>query len=139
MQSVGIVRSAYHFFHPATSPEQQANHFLSVAAPLSAGDVPPVLDLEETSQTHDEWPGIQPASRLDLVLRWLTAVESALAVKPIIYTRRGWISDFLPNADSLSVYLLWIADYSGHPVPAIPLPWTLWTFWQYAGMCCNFR
>jgi lysozyme len=62
MKEAGVMRGAYHFFHPASSPEDQAGHFLAVMGDFSEGDLPPALDLEETSQTHDEWPGYSVGS-----------------------------------------------------------------------------
>jgi hypothetical protein len=56
---------------------------------LSAGDLPPSLDLEETSETHNEWPDIPSAERIDLVLRWLRKVEAATGMKAATYTRKG--------------------------------------------------
>src|SRR5437763_588898 len=92
IQAAGILRGAYHFFHPvSSSPEDQAQHFLTVMGPLSPGDLPPVLDLDETSQTSDEWPTVPAADRAGLVLRWLDIAEAAVGVTPAVSTRRGWI------------------------------------------------
>jgi lysozyme len=131
ISAAGLMRGAYHFFHPATPPQSQSDHFLAVLGSLSAGDLPPALDLEETSQTNDEWPRIAAPSRIGLILKWLEAVEDATAMKPVIYTRRGWIHDFLPGAEALSAYPLWVADYGSHDEPLIPAQWANWTFWQF--------
>jgi lysozyme len=130
IKTAGLLRGAYHFFHPASSPEDQANHFLAVMGPLAAGDLPPVLDIEETSQQHDEWPSVPAADRAGLVVRWLDIVEAALGVTPIIYTRRGWINQYLTDAPELGRYPVWLAEYSSHPSPTVPSPWSTWTFWQ---------
>src|SRR5262245_2770430 len=45
MKAQGVVRSAYHFFHPNLDPIAQANHFLQVVGPLEVGDLPPTLDV----------------------------------------------------------------------------------------------
>jgi len=132
IKDAGILRGAYHFFHPvSSSPEDQAHHFLAVIGSLSPGDLPPVLDLEETSQQHDEWPTVPAADRAGLVLRWLDIVEAAVGVTPIIYTRRGWINSNIPSATELGRYPAWLAEYSSHPSPTVPSLWTTWTFWQY--------
>src|SRR5262245_19795596 len=44
----GILRGAYHFFHPETDPTAQANHFVSTVGPLADEDLPMVIDLEIT-------------------------------------------------------------------------------------------
>src|SRR5580658_6692726 len=41
-----IVRGAYHFFYPQLDAQAQASNFLSVVTQLTAGDLPPVLDVE---------------------------------------------------------------------------------------------
>ena len=56
---------------------------------LSAGDLPPSLDLGETSETQNEWPDIPSAERIDLVLRWVRKVESVTGMKAVTYTRKG--------------------------------------------------
>jgi lysozyme len=132
MREAGVVRGAYHFFHPATDPVLQANHFLTVMGPLLPGDLPPALDLEETSQTSDEWPTIPAGSRLALVQQWIDAVETATGMKPVIYTRSGWIKQFLTDAAALADYPLWIADYKVHDTPVIPPQWSTWAFWQFS-------
>ena len=40
MKEAGVMRGAYHFFHPASSPEDQAGHFLAVMSDFSEGDLP---------------------------------------------------------------------------------------------------
>jgi len=62
MKEAGVMRGAYHFFHPASSPEDQAGHFLAVMSDFSEGDLPPALDLEETSQAL--WAGIHGLTAL---------------------------------------------------------------------------
>ena len=47
MQDAAITRGAYHFFRPAASVEAQADLFLSVVTGFQAGDLAPMLDLEE--------------------------------------------------------------------------------------------
>ena len=55
MKAAGILRGAYHFFHPARDPQAQANCFLQQLAKangdsvvLAAGDLPAALDIEVT-------------------------------------------------------------------------------------------
>jgi lysozyme len=132
MKEAGVMRGAYHFFHPASSPEDQAGHLITVMGELSVGDLPPALDLEETSQTHDEWPGIPPEKRIGLVLRWLKKVEDATGMKSVIYTRQGWVRDNLPGAEALKDHPLWVADFKSTDKPRIPAQWAAWTFWQFS-------
>ena len=131
MKEAGVMRGAYHFFHPASSPEDQAGHFLAVMSDFSEGDLPPALDLEETSQAHDEWPGIPSDQRIGLVLRWLKKVEDATGMRTVIYTRKGWVKDNLPGAEALKDHPLWVADFQSPDTPRIPAQWAAWTFWQF--------
>lgn len=130
IKDAGMRRGAYHFFRPGASPEDQVNHFLQAIPDFEAGDLAPVLDLEEV-HPQDEWPGIPPEERIPLVLRWLRGVENQLGVKPIVYVRAGWVTKQLPNAEPLADYHLWIAHYTKKPQPALPSPWKRWTMWQH--------
>lgn len=133
MKKAGIIRGAYHFFHPALPPEKQVKNFLGVVGPLLPGDLPPALDLEETGKDHDEWPSIPMASRLGMVMTWLKAVEAAVGIRPVIYTRAGWMKQFLPSAPGLADYPLWVASYRANAVkPTVPANWKAWTMWQFS-------
>jgi lysozyme len=131
IRDAGLFRGAYHFFHPATPVEQQADHFVSTVGQLAPGDLPPMLDLEETSQSNDEWPHIEPARRVPLALQWLERVEQALGRKPVVYTRRGFVRATLGEAGRLVEHPVWIAHYTLAPKPAVPPGWAKWTLWQY--------
>ena len=47
MKAAGVVRGAYHFFHPNESATAQADFVLSKVGTLEAGDLPVVLDLKQ--------------------------------------------------------------------------------------------
>jgi len=130
IRDAGILRGAYHFLHPGSPPEQQADFFLNTVGGLKAGDLPPVLDIEETRPV-DEWGKIAAAERVPLILRWLLRVEDQTGIRPVIYTRRGWVADELPAPGSLSQYPLWVAAYTNAPKPPLPKGWQTWAFWQY--------
>jgi lysozyme len=60
-------------------------------------------------------------------------VESALGLKPFIYTPKSFIEDLLGDGlQQLSGYPLWIAHYTGNPRPNIPVTWGNWTLWQFS-------
>src|SRR5947209_14311950 len=46
-KEAGIIRGAYHFFIATKDGRAQAQHFID-KVPLETGDLPPVLDVEET-------------------------------------------------------------------------------------------
>jgi len=97
----GVIRGAYHFYRPGTDPARQARHFLRTVR-LSAGDLPPVLDVE----VH----GGIGSTRLQRGVRtWLRIVEEETGKRPIVYTNPGFArrlagGDFRRHA-------LWIAHY----------------------------
>lgn len=133
MRDAGIVRGAYHFFHPATPVAAQVDNFVKTVGALAANDLPPVLDLEEvTTAGGDEWQQIPPGERVPLAMNWLQAAGDRLGRRPIIYTRLGFVASELPGAGPLAQYPLWIAHYTTQPSPAMPSIWSKWTFWQYS-------
>ena len=132
MKQAGLPRGAYHFFHPAKPVQAQAAKFIAAVGALAPGDLPPMLDLEETSAAKDEWDGVPLAERVPLALQWLQIVEQALGRKPIVYTRRGFVQQKLGNAAALTTYPLWVAHYTKALKPALPPGWNTWTIWQYS-------
>ncbi len=134
IKQAGLLRGAYHFFHPAKPVQAQAERFLSAVAELTPGDLPPMLDLEETSAQKDEWPGIPKGERVALALEWLDRVAQALGRKPIVYTRKGFVTAMFGQPGRLTEHPLWVAHYTKTaPAPRIPPGWDKWTLWQYTG------
>ncbi|MEH2365501.1 GH25 family lysozyme [Nostoc sp.] len=121
MKAAGVIRGAYHFFHPQKSdPVKQAHEFLNTVGNLEPGDLPPVLDIE----VDDE---VDRKSVINAAKKWLAEVENELkqqtgkVIKPIIYTYPGFWEE-LGNPSDFAAYQLWIAHYTTHP-PTIPSPW----------------
>lgn len=123
----GLVRGAYHFFHPAISVTAQADLFLRTVPRLEPDDLPPVLDLE----APEEWQGVPVLQRAQLALGWLRAVEDRLHLTPILYLSPAFMTDILHNASALEQYPVWLAQYTTESAPNVPKPWTKWTFWQH--------
>lgn len=117
----GLVRGAYHFFHPSQDPIAQAQFFTRTMAPLlTFGDIL-IMDWEVSDQ-------LDAADDQDRGLVFLQTVEKLLLKKPIIYGSPYFIEEM--QLDSrFSSYKLWIAEY-GVQMPKVPTPWTNWTFWQ---------
>ena len=131
IKHAGMKRGAYHFFHPHTLPENQADHFCTVVGSLEPGDLPPAVDLEWTKPDPDEWPKVPAADRVGLVLRFLKRVEERLGMRPIIYSSKEWVHEFIPDATALAAYGLWVADFKSKDKPLIPPAWKQWVFWQH--------
>ena len=130
MKGAGILRGAYHFFHPSADPEAQANHFLTRLAAanggsplLARGDLPAALDIEVTD-------GVPAATLLAAASTWLTVVEAATRKRPIVYTYPSFWKSTLGNPAVLADYPLWIAHLKV-AAPAVPGQWVRWVFWQF--------
>jgi lysozyme len=125
MKSVGIIRSAYHFFVASKDPVVQANNFLRRTQKVwENSDLPPVLDLEKTYF-------LNPSSVLDRAQIWLNTVEKALGRQPILYTFPNFWDEGLGNTSRFSNYPLWIAHYETNK-PWVPGGWKDWVFHQYS-------
>jgi len=106
MREEGILRGAYHFFHPADDAKTQAQHFVGIVKKhggMRAGDLPPVLDVEKTD-------GVSSARIVEGVATWLKVVEQELGCQPIIYVGRSFADDHLGK--KFKNYPLWIAEYT---------------------------
>ena len=134
----GLIRGAYHVFFAADDPLDQAA-FFAKTVPWEAGDLPPVVVVEDT----EELPSAEVLSRLQ---QFLTELENLTGVKPIIYTSPVFWSSLtgtkdatqqtsIPSGESIftaSDYDLWVADYTTGSQPNLPAGWGSWVFWQYS-------
>lgn len=126
-RQVGIPFGPYHFFRPNDDVDAQVNNFCTAVGALQVGDLPPVLDVE----IEKIWKPYTLAQRIDMIVRWMTAVEKRLGVKPILYLSTNFAGEILGSSSMLKDYVLWVADYIKGDEPNVPLPWTAWVFWQY--------
>ncbi len=121
-KAAGLWFGAYHFARPQAGRTgvDEARHFLAVAG--TSHDLPPVLDLEDTK--------LSSAATYAFALDWLTTVQKATSVRPIVYTYTAFAQQHLSGARNLAAYPLWLANYRPTPPPA-PAPWSSWVAWQY--------
>ena len=115
-KNAGVPRGAYHFFISSRSGKAQAENFIETVH-LQKGDLPPVLDIEQTNGT----------SVTDLQQRvsdWLLMVEKKYKVKPVIYTNADFYKTFL--AGRFDNYPLWVAHYLVKDKPRVERSWTFW-------------
>jgi lysozyme len=111
-----IPRGAYHFFVSSKSGKAQAQNFIETVI-LEKGDMPPVLDIEQTN-------GASAADIQQRAKDWLTMVEKQYKVKPIIYTNVDFYQNFL--AGKFDDYPLWVAHYLVKDKPRIKRNWLFW-------------
>lgn len=136
IRTAGMMRGAYHFFHPATDANAQANYFLERLAnangnstQLAPGDLPAALDIEVSD-------GIAPADLITGVGAWLIAVEQATGRRPIVYTYVDFWKNTLGNPQDLSGYPLWISHLDV-TAPTVPGGWENWIVWQFSKQIVN--
>lgn len=118
-KEAGMVRGAYHFFIASRDGMKQAQNFMNKVV-LESGDLPPVLDVE---QTH----GMSATVIRKEVKEWLDALESSYNVKPIIYTNVDFYNHYLKGF--FDDYPLWVAHYLQPHKPRIRRDWH---FWQHS-------
>ena len=118
-KDAGIIRGAYHFFLATKDGRAQAEHFIK-RVKLDKGDLPPVVDVEQTY-------GV-PAPVLKSELKeWLLIVKEHYGVKPIIYTNVDFYKRYLGK--DFDEYPLWAAHYFEYNEPRINRSWS---FWQHS-------
>ncbi len=120
----GILRGAYQYFLPAQDTTAQANLVVRELGVLGAGDLPAVIDVEQTPN------GVTPAAYAQKVADWIAIVERGTGKKPIIYTGKYFWNDNVQSTAFLG-NPLWLAAYTTG-CPDTPRPWTKWTLWQYS-------
>lgn len=116
----GILRGAYHYFKPRINGKTQARLFLQTVK-HEAGDLPPVIDIEETSR-------LSPEKFRERLTACLKAVEEEVGVKPIIYTGLNFYETYLEGY--FAEYPFWIAHYY-HSRPRLSSDLE-WRFWQHS-------
>ena len=118
-KEAGIIRGAYHFFIASRDGKTQAQNFISRVS-LETGDLPPVLDVE---QTYGKSATVIRAE----VKEWLETVEQYYGVRPIIYANVDFYEKYL--AGYFDEYPLWVAHYLQPTQPRIRRKWI---FWQHS-------
>ncbi|MPM27718.1 Lysozyme M1 [bioreactor metagenome] len=119
-KEAGIPRGAYHYFKPGVDAETQANHFCRNVK-LEKGDLPPVLDVEETAD------GMGRNKLVKSIWTWLQIVERHYGVKPIVYSGAVFFETYL-SGTSIEKYPLWVAHY----YESRPATFAKWKFWQFS-------
>jgi len=111
-----MIRGAYHFFLPTKDGRMQAENFIK-AVDLKTGDLPPVLDIEQTY-------GLSRDVIKNEVKEWLDIVGANYNVKPIIYTNIDFYKQNLGS--DFDDYPLWVAHYYQPRQPRIKRDWLFW-------------
>lgn len=118
----GIIRGAYHYYLADLSAKAQVAHF-GRTVKLRSGDLPPVIDVEESR-------GLNRNQLRKYTKDFLLAVEQYFGVKPIVYTNRDFYKNYFADQPDFKPYCFWIAHYY---VPNLEMPDdSKWHFWQHS-------
>jgi lysozyme len=118
-RDAGLARGAYHFFLSTKSGKAQAENFIN-SVELMPGDLPPVLDIEQTY-------GVPPEKMRERAKEWLQTVSGYYHIVPIIYTNVDFYRQYLK--DDFDGYPLWVAHYLQKERPRV---YRDWAFWQHS-------
>jgi lysozyme len=121
-KEAGVIRGAYHYFLPNISPKDQAAKFVQTVR-LRSGDLPPVVDVEETR-------GMTKAQIQKYTKEFLDLLEKHYNVKPILYTNRDFYKRYFVGHEDFKGYRFWIAHFH---VTNFSMPGDEnWHFWQHS-------
>jgi lysozyme len=121
-----IPTGAYHFFHFATDPIAQANHFLAMIAGRE-GTLLPMVDIERASEPRISLNARDSIGRLGA---FVDTIDSKLrGKKMLIYTGLSFWNDTMQGSDSFAGHPVWPAAYGAPPAP-VPNGWDKSTIWQ---------
>ena len=91
---IGLLRGAYHFFTLCRPGVQQARHFLDQGV-HEAGALPPAVDVEHKGPCRR---GPTMSDVVGEIRAFLDRVQSAIGVRPVLYTTREFHDLHLKNA-----------------------------------------
>lgn len=136
-EGLGIRFGAYHFARPGgtstativSSAIAQADHLLDFAQP-QPGELPPVLDLEQTG-------GLSVANLQQWAGAWLDEIYVRTGVSPLIYASPAFWKKYLGDtqAEAVAGNKLWVAHWTTAASPTVPANnWggLSWLFWQWS-------
>jgi lysozyme len=122
-KAAGVTVGAYHFLRPRgdRTGAAEARWFAKQlqAVGLGAGDLRPVLDVEETK--------LKIPATLQYVSEAVAELER-LGYRPVLYTFPAFVGDWPARFARLP---LWIAN-PDRPAPTVPKPWASYAAWQYS-------
>ena len=95
MKTAGVVRGAYHFFHPDVDATTQASYCLATVGTLGADDLPVVLDFEELN-------GVAEATAVANAVTFLAAVTKSTGKTAVLYMSSAFLSGFVSGPGAVS-------------------------------------
>lgn len=121
-----IICGAYHYFLADKDARKQAENF-TASVKLKAGDLPPVIDIEDTR-------GMSKQQIVEGVHTMADLLELHYGTKPIIYSNISFIEDYL--SDDFTDYYFWVAHYYQDELNIAEE--VNWLFWQHSDKAMLF-
>lgn len=115
-----LLWGAYHFAHPATDPQRQAEHFISTAQ-LGPHDIA-ALDFEAQ---EGSWTAMAQWAE-----KWLATVRGYHPGPVIFYANINFLRN-TPTTNICKLADLWAAEPGNATAPAYLDRWKTWRFHQY--------
>ncbi|SFV08021.1 glycoside hydrolase family 25 protein [Pseudoduganella namucuonensis] len=132
-RAVGMKTGLYHFFRARMDPAAQTQAMLAAmdACKIGAGDLPPVLDVEDNPNYDGPWNNADNPAYIAALRSWVQTMKDRVGRAPIIYTRASFWAQ-LGNPAGFSDCTLWVASYRDD-APTMPTGWpSPYQFWQYS-------
>jgi lysozyme len=126
-KAAGVAHGAYHFMYWCRDPLEQIKWF-EQNAPVEAGALPPVLDLEATPDSKTCRRHLEKAQTVRDVRVALEEMERYFGKRPVIYTSVDFHEAIL-NDGEFSDYPMWVRSTKHHP--SVRYGARKWVFWQY--------
>jgi lysozyme len=130
-RSAGLTCGVYHFLRASKDAKTQIALMESQVRDLGigAGDLPPVVDVEDNPGHDGPWKDTDNPRYLELLSQWTAAMQALVGAPPIIYTRAGFWKQ-LGNPAGFKANPLWVASYRADH-PQLPESWPDYAFWQH--------
>ncbi len=132
-KDAGLIRGAYHYLDYTKSGVDQANYFADLLK-NDPGELPPVIDYElrRTDNNPSAALGFL-RDCLDQLTKRTELFEDASIKRPMIYTGPAFWVEYgdQTKRDYWIQFPLWNAHWITSNTPTVPLPWTMWQFWQF--------
>ena len=119
-KAAGMLRSAYHFFHPELDPVAQADFFCQTV-PFETGDMRLALDVETLARGGQNFAGW---SIKQDVQSCVDQIKANTGMYPWLYSGVSFYQTYLSGVTGCS---LWLAEYGVSSPKIVPLP----AIWQY--------
>lgn len=139
-RAAGLTAGFYHYALPFySSGAPQAQFFLDSTPAWTPGTLPPVLDVEVSTNPSKQggrcW-GLSQSEMVTWIQAWIGTVVAQQGVQPIIYTNQDFWSSCTGDSTAFPKDRLFVAYYpsatTNTPVAPPTSSFATWTFWQWS-------